>query len=144
MVDIADYTKKMAQIGINYAFPRTGTIAAISAGVGWYTYQWGLTFGPQLAANAVIRQWEEWVPFAGWYIGKGLSPFIIPQATPYIASQISLGCSLATTLTLKLKNSLITSIYCPKFWLKQALILLRQLRNCKRLKSSWKKKASLR
>jgi hypothetical protein len=100
MVDIADYTKKMAQIGINYAFPRTGTIAAISAGVGWYTYQWGLTFGPQLAANAVIRQWEEWVPFAGWYIGKGLSPFIIPQATPYIASQISLGCSLATTLTL--------------------------------------------
>ena len=100
----ADYSKKMAHWTIDATFPSSPTIATASGVAGWYGYQVGVTYAPNIINTWICAQ-------IGYAQGLVTAPLITPSLTPYIASYISIGASCATSLTLNLISNGIFRIY---------------------------------
>jgi hypothetical protein len=110
----ADYAKKAAHLGIEYAFPRTGAIALISGVTGWYAYQYSMTYSQGILAETIAKQFEEKFPYLGRTTGHLVAPSIVPWVSPYISERFSLGVSLATSLTLNIIAEVVFGIKARK------------------------------
>jgi len=109
----ADYTKKAVHTSVEYAFPRTASIALTSAATGWYAYQYTMTYGQGLIADIITEQFKRAYPTGGAVAGHLVAPFFVPWIAPYLAGHISLGVSLTSSFTLNVLAQKIFGIEAP-------------------------------
>jgi hypothetical protein len=105
---LATFTKEIGHQAIEWTFPRTSSIALVSAFTGWYSYQFGDTYLSSWMADSytdgVTNFFKHpWIPeIVPWLAGKASAPIFVPGASKYINEKTSLGVSLATSLTLNI------------------------------------------
>lgn len=119
----ANCAKRVAHSTIDHTFPRNPTIAAIVAGVAWYSYRYGMTYSQGQLAKLIQEQFEkaaiemvgsmssfispDWAAKAGRKAGEYFAPIVVPWLSPYLSSQWSIGCALGTSFALNMLARLI-------------------------------------
>lgn len=98
----ANFSKSIAHTLVDYTFPSTPTIATISGGLGWYAYQYSMTYSQGFLANAINAEFKKSYGPIGHTIGHFGAPLIVPWLAPYISAQISVGATLTSSLVLNL------------------------------------------
>lgn len=102
---------KLANLGIDYLIPRTAPIAIASCAVGWYSYRYLMTYSQQIIADSVTERFKNiFGETIGGYTGHFFAPLVVPEASPYFATELSVGFSLATSLVLNVAARLFCGI----------------------------------
>jgi hypothetical protein len=117
----ANYPKKAAHFVLDLTIPRTPTIALISGGLGYIAWCYYETHGrsrlASIEAEAVSQLILEIKIIPKFFcdkIGEFASILTVPQASPYIASQVALGVSLSSIVILNIFSSVIHGIKAKK------------------------------
>jgi hypothetical protein len=120
---VKECVRNTLHTGVDYVIPSHPLIGAISGGVGYYTHIWTLTNSPQKLVKFVEGQTtaffstafsfsptfleellglQAWASSIGNFCGYLFAPFVVPQASHYLADRLPIAAALATSLTLNI------------------------------------------
>lgn len=120
---VRECVRNTLHTGIDYVIPSHPLIGAVSAGVGYYTRQWTLTYSQAPLVKTLQGQFqqilttafsytpafiEEFLNLKGWASSIGnvcgyiIAPLFVPDASSYLSERFHLGSALATSLILNI------------------------------------------